>query len=112
MTATARHIYGFAVCSKFINPLNPKEMNKFILILLVAISSIGYSQTVKQDASGNYILADKVPGASKSEAISIGKTFTDAKGTTHPVYKSKNGKLFIIKTSQKTGKTYNYYLKV
>ncbi len=87
-------------------------MKKILLILLVAISSIGYSQTVKQDASGNYVLVEKAPESKKSEAISTGKTFTDAKGTKHPVYKSKTGKLFIIKTSQKTGKTYNYYLKV
>jgi len=95
-----------------INFLNPKTMKKILLILLVAISSIGYSQTVKQDASGNYVLVEKAPESKKSEAISTGKTFTDAKGTKHPVYKSKTGKLFIIKTSQKTGKTYNYYLKV
>ena len=87
-------------------------MKKVILIIALAISSISYSQTVKQDASGNYVLVEKAPGSKKSEAISTGKTFTDAKGKQHPVYKSKTGKLFIVKTSQKTGKTYNYYLKV
>jgi mitochondrial fission protein ELM1 len=87
-------------------------MKKVILIIALAISSISYSQTVKQDASGNYIVVKRDSTARKSEAISTGKTFTDAKGTQHPVYKSKTGKLFIVKTSQKTGKTYNYYLKV
>lgn len=87
-------------------------MKKVILIIALAISSISYSQTVKQDASGNYVLVKRDSTARKSEAISTGKTFTDAKGTQHPVYKSKTGKLFIVKTSQKTGKTYNYYLKV
>ena len=87
-------------------------MKKVILIITLAISSISYSQTVKQDASGNYIAVKRDSTARKSEAISTGKTFTDAKGTQHPVYKSKTGKLFIVKTSQKTGKTYNYYLKV
>lgn len=87
-------------------------MKKVILVILVGLSTISYSQTVKQDASGNYVLVEKAPGSKKSEAISTGKTFTDAKGTQHPVYKSKTGKLFIVKTSQKTGKTYNYYLKV
>ena len=87
-------------------------MKKVILVILVGLSTISYSQTVKQDASGNYVLVEKAPSSRKSEAISTGKTFTDAKGTQHPVYKSKTGKLFIVKTSQKTGKTYNYYLKV
>ena len=87
-------------------------MKKVILIIALAISSISYSQTVKQDALGNYVLVEKTPGSKKSEVISTGKEFTDAKGTHYPVYKSKTGKLFIVKTSQKTGKTYNYYLKV
>ena len=87
-------------------------MKKVILVILVGLSTISYSQTVKQDASGNYVLVEKAPSSKKSEAISTGKTFTDAKGKQHPVYKSKTGKLFIVKTSQKTGKNYNYYLKV
>jgi hypothetical protein len=87
-------------------------MKKVILVILVGLSTISYSQTVKQDASGNYVLVEKPQGSRKSEAISTNKTFTDAKGKQHPVYKSKTGKLFIVKTSQKTGKTYNYYLKV
>ena len=87
-------------------------MKKVILVILVGLSTISYSQTVKQDASGNYVLVGKEPGSKKSEAISTGKTFTDTKGTQYPVYKSKTGKLFIVKTSQKTGKNYNYYLKV
>jgi hypothetical protein len=87
-------------------------MKKVILVILVGLSTISYSQTVKQDASGNYVLVEKAPGSKKSEAIPTGKEFTDAKGTHYPVYKSKTGKLFIVKTSQKTGKNYNYYLKV
>jgi len=87
-------------------------MKKVILIIALAISSISYSQTVKQDASGNYIAVKREPKSKKSETISTGQTYTDIKGTPYPVYKSKTGKLFIVKTSQKTGKTYNYYLKV
>lgn len=87
-------------------------MKKVILVILIVISTIGYSQTVKQDASGNYVLIKKDSASRKSEATPTGKTFTDGKSKSYPVYKSKTGKLFIIKTSQKTGKTYNYYLKV
>lgn len=84
-------------------------------ILIVALMLIGeafYSQTVKQNADGNYEPVKKEQGAKKSEAKSTGKIYTDSKGETYPVYESKNQKLFIIKTSKKTGKNYNYYLKV
>lgn len=87
-------------------------MKKLIILILIAISNIGYSQTIKEDSSGNYVLADKKPNIKKSEAILTEKTFTDSKGVKYPVYISKTNKLFVIKTSQKTGKLYNYYLKV
>jgi len=34
------------------------------------------------------------------------------KGIKYPVYKSVRGNFFIIRTSKKTGKTYNQYLKI
>lgn len=87
-------------------------MKKLILLVFLFLGGIGYSQTVKQDASGNYISVKKDKAEKKSEAKETGKTYTDAKGDKYPVYISKNNKLFIIKTSKKTGKNYNYYLKV
>lgn len=86
-------------------------MKKLILLVCLILSGISYSQTVKQDASGNYISVKSDKSQKKSEAKETGKTYTDAKGEKYPVYTSKNNKLFIIKTSKKTGKTYNYYLK-
>lgn len=88
-------------------------MKKAILIVvLMSLGEMLYSQTVKQNAEGNYEPVKKEQAAKKSEAKSTGKTYTDNKGETYPVYESKNNKLFIIKTSKKTGKNYNYYLKV
>jgi hypothetical protein len=87
-------------------------MKKLILLVFLALGSIGYSQTVKQDASGNYIAVKDTKEGKKSEAKATGKMYTDSKGVTYPVYISKNNKLFIVKTSKKTGKNYNYYLNV
>jgi len=82
-------------------------MKKLIISLVILIVSLSCnSQNVKQDASGNYV-AVKMEQA----ATNTGKTFTDAKGTTYPVMQSKNGKLFVIRTS-KNGNKYNQYLKL
>jgi hypothetical protein len=87
-------------------------MKKAILIVvLMSLGEMFYSQTVKQNADGNYEPVKKET-VKKSEAKATGKTYTDNKGESYPVYESKNQKLFIIKTSKKTGKNYNYYLKV
>lgn len=67
------------------------------------------AQQVKQTKDGNYIAVKSE--ARKTEAKNTGKTYTDTKGIVYPVMISKNGKLFIIRTS-KTGRTYNQYLKL
>ena len=51
--------------------------------------------------------------ATKRDTVSYvltDKTFTDAKGVVHPVYKSTRNNYFIYKTS-KNGNKYKYYLK-
>jgi hypothetical protein len=40
------------------------------------------------------------------------KVFVDADSNKYPVYRGKNGGLYIWKTSQKTGKKYRYYPKI
>lgn len=85
---------------------------KLLLIACVYLFSIKptHAQTVvKLNANGNY---EAVKTERKqSEAKPTGKTFTDQRGKVYPVYVSAKGKLFCIKTSQKTGQTYNYYLQ-
>lgn len=93
-------------------------MKKLLLITLLLITVIGYSQnpeTKKQskpnvtiDATGNYVALSSPKEVSMEKT---NKTFTDSKGIVYPVYKSKNDKLFVIKISKKTGKEYRYYLK-
>lgn len=82
---------------------------KKILISLVIIcaSFVAHSQNVKQDKSGNYYAIGR---NDSTQAKQTGNTYTDSKGIVYPVYISKKGKLFVIRTS-KTGNKYNYYLK-
>lgn len=75
-----------------------------ILFLFLALSA---QAQVRQDAQGNYHAVK-----TEQKAEPTGKTFTDAKGNVYPVMKSAKGKLFIVRTSEKTGKTYNQYLKI
>jgi hypothetical protein len=82
------------------------------LIILAAILGLSFglhAQTVTKDAQGNYI-AVKAPKID-DKPQDTGKTFTDTKGNVFPVYVSKNGKLFVIRTS-KTGTQYKQYLKI
>lgn len=74
------------------------------------LSLISYSQNVKQDAAGNYtaISASKKVDRSKS----TGKTYTDAKGKVYSVLVTAAGKLFVLRTSAKTGNVYKQYLKL
>ncbi len=39
-----------------------------------------------------------------------GQTYTDANGKNYVIYRSVNDKLFIEKTSKKTGNVYRYYI--
>lgn len=69
------------------------------------------SQTVKQDANGNYIAVKAANDTTNTGGKATGKTYTDAKGNVYPVMISKNGKLFVIRTS-KAGNQYKQYLKL
>lgn len=86
------------------------QMKKIILILALTISSFNiYSQNVQVDKDGNYI---SIKNSRKGKSVATDKFFVDNDGNKYPVYKSKNNKVFIIKTSRKTGKSYNYYLNI
>ena len=86
------------------------QMKKVILILALTISSFNiYSQNVQVDKDGNYI---SIKNSRKGKSVATDKFFVDNDVNKYPVYKSKNNKVFIIKTSRKTGKSYNYYLNI
>lgn len=83
-------------------------MKKLLSIAALVLLGLQLSaQNVQKDTRGNYIAVKKQaePGAN------TGKTYTDLKGNVYPVYESKNGKLYVEKTS-KSGNVYRMYLKV
>ena len=86
-------------------------MKKLLLTLLALGLFMNLTaQNCKVDKNGNYT-ATPSNTSRKSEAKPTGKTFTDSKGKSYPVYVSKTGKPFVKKTSEKSGKEYPYYLK-
>jgi hypothetical protein len=85
-------------------------MKKLIVSLMFLALYFGASsQTVKQDASGNYIAVKAANDSTGGK--DTGKTYTDTKGNVYPVMISKKGKLFIVRIS-KAGNRYNQYLKL
>ena len=85
-------------------------MKKAILFfsLLVAAATVT-AQNVTRDASGNFHQVKKEAADSSRKT---GNTYTTEKGEVFPVYVSKNGKFFIIRTSKNTGNQYKQYLKL
>lgn len=84
-------------------------MKKIILFFLIACST-AFGQGIKKGKDGNYY-ADTTSKAAEKSAKATGKFFFDSKGQKWPVYESKNGKLFALRTS-KSGTQYKQYLKI
>jgi len=84
---------------------------KVIFLLIVLFSFLtGSAQNAKQTADGNYIAIKADTARSNSDTLT-GKYFTDNAGKKYQVYASKKGKLFIVRTSLRTGNQYKQYLK-
>lgn len=83
-------------------------MKSFIIAcLFIMVSVFAYAQTYTK--SGNTYTA------SSSQQVKQPNTKTDyiwkdSKGNQYPIYISKNGSCYILKTSSKTGKEYKQYL--
>ena len=85
------------------------------LAIMAAVCGVNAQTVIKQDANGNYYsekIVVKDTTARKTETTATSKYYIDNKGERYPVYVSKNGKLFVIRTSKNTGKQYNQYLKL
>lgn len=89
------------------------------IILTIAIAMAAMTAALAQDnntnksytINGKSIVANKSNKASgKSGAIKTDYTYQDVDGKTYDVYLSKNGRAFIKRVSQKSGKEYNKYL--
>jgi hypothetical protein len=83
-----------------------KRIPLFMFFLTSGLFSVAQKVTI--DKNGNYIAVKD----SAAPDTKTGKTYTDTKGIKYPVYATKAGKLYVIKTSAKTGKSYKMYLKL
>lgn len=81
-----------------------------ILFLCLFTFKLQAQTKVKTDAQGNYVTATVKGQKSGSKAKETGKYFVDKDGKKYPVMESKNGKLFIVRISKKTGNPYNQYI--
>ena len=87
-------------------------MKKLIILSALFLASFSLkAQTVQKTPEGNYIAVKATRDSAGTSAKPTGKTFTTSKGEVYPVMLSKNGKLFVIRTSKATGRNYNQYLK-
>jgi Na+-transporting methylmalonyl-CoA/oxaloacetate decarboxylase beta subunit len=82
----------------------------FGLLMVFALpANAQIKSNVKTDINDNYI-AIKTKDSSINKPT--GKTYTDSKGEVYPVYITANNKLYVIRTSKKTGNQYKQYLKL
>ena len=82
------------------------KMKKFIIIsFVILLGIIANAQVLKE---GNTFKSNK----EKTEVVEqkTSYEYEDSKGNKYPIYVSKRGSLYVIKTSKKTGKEYKYYL--
>jgi len=90
-----------------------KKLMVSAAFLLAALLATG-QQKVTTDKNGNYIAVPSSTGIKKDSYKATGKTFTDSKGKTYPVYISERGKLFYIRVTQSgknIGKEYRAYIE-
>lgn len=86
-------------------------MKSILFITLILLSITGYTQSVKQLPNGNYEFITKAKDSTTLKWS--GHTIVDTDGTTKQVYVSpRAGKLYILRTSKKSGREYHYYLPV
>lgn len=84
-------------------------MKKLVFLILMLLSLTAFSQTKVSKSSDGYYKTEKVE---KVKPVDTGLKFKTADGEVFPIYKSGEGKYFIIRTSKKTGKQYRQYLEM
>ncbi len=84
-----------------------------LTIALMTFASSAYSQTITQDANGNFTATKKVPDKDQDEKT--GKTYTHTDGKKYEVYKGSKGGLYVYRvrrSGKNIGQSYKYYLKL
>ncbi len=82
----------------------------FTIVFLALLNGLFAQSLVKKDTNGIYKSISR-PDTIKSYKAT-NEYFIDSKGIKYPVYKTKEGKYFVLRTSKKTGKQYREYLKL
>ena len=82
----------------------------FFTCLLIMGLVVGANAQIKQDAAGNYY-AVKVAKDS-SNAKPTGRTFTNSRGETFPIYVTERGKFYILRIAKVSGRTYKQYFSI
>lgn len=80
-------------------------MKKIILCVLLALFGITGNAKVKRE--GNNF---KVEQTSKASDTQTKYTWEDKDGNKYPIYITKRGACYVLRTSKKTGKEYKQYL--
>lgn len=81
-------------------------MKKFIICLFLSIFAVtGYAEVKRE---GDTFKVEKT--ATTSSDTQTKYTWQDKGGNKYPIYITKKGACYVIRTSKKTGKEYKYYL--
>ena len=80
-------------------------LKKFILCLLLTLFCVTANAEVKRESD-----TFKVEQTSKASDTQTKYTWEDKEGNKYPIYITKKGACYILRTSKKTGKEYKYYL--
>ena len=80
-------------------------MKKLIFCLILAAISLTSTAEVKREGD-----TFKVEQTSKASDTQTKYTWEDKEGNKYPIYITKKGACYILRTSKKTGKEYKYYL--
>lgn len=80
-------------------------MKKLILCILLALFCINIHAEVKREGD-----TFKVEQSTKASDTKTKYTWEDKEGNKYPIYITKKGTCYVLRTSKKTGKEYKYYL--
>lgn len=81
-------------------------MKKLILCMLLALFCITANAEVKRE--GDTFKVEQSSRTSQGEKTKY--TWEDKEGNKYPIYITKRGACYVLRTSKKTGKEYKYYL--
>ena len=93
---------------QFKNPVYIAIILAMTLAFMFSLSTMGQ---IKAKRVGNTFVQCDSLRQKKSEAKKTEYVYIDKKGVRYDVYVSKNGKYFILRTSKKSGKQYQQYIK-